>query len=287
FIALALPFYVLGGLLMLAQVRLAEMRVRTARAGVAMDRARWIWRAVTAGLAFVTLFLVFVIAAIFYGGSFGELIAGINATWDGIITVVSIVIGVLATPIFLLSALFRPGSHSSSTTTGKPVNQPSFGGELSQATVHLAYGVVLIILAVIIMLVVAYRTWRALRMIDDDAFTETRERLAPERGTRVPLAVPEEQLAPPPAGSVRAVYRTLLRRMAKVGLARDPDETPTEYAARLAPHLGSTPTDAPIAALSDLTAGYQDERYGGTAPTPSHFERAQAALRRLLNQARE
>jgi hypothetical protein len=68
----------------------------------------------------------------------------------------------------------------------------------------------------------------------------------------------------------------------RVGLRRDPEETPTEYAARLTPHLGSAPTDDPIAALSDLTAEYQNERYGGTAPTPSIFARAQAALRRLL-----
>ena len=283
FIALALPFYVVCGLLMLAQVRLAEMRVRTARTGVAMQRARWVWRAVTVGLTFTSLFFVFVSAALFYGDAYRQLFAVIGVIWDGLITVVALVIGLLATPFFLVTGFLRNNQTTAPSTTPKPVSPPTTETPLSPATVHQIYGIVLIVVMVVIALVVLYRNLRTLRKGNDSAvYTETRERLAPEQVARVARSATTDPTAPPSAGSVRAIYRTLLRRMTKAGLTRDPDETPAEYAARLSPHLGGAPTDDAIVALGDLTTAYHDERYGGVAPTPSLFARAQAALRRLL-----
>ncbi len=285
FLALAVPLYVLCGLLMLAQVRLAEMRDRTARSGVTMGRALWIWRLATAGLVGAMVAVVFALAAIFYGGSYRQFIAGVATVWDGVITVVATIVSLGVTPFAaLLTLLIGRPSTSTSTTTKKPTALPDHSQPFSTATAHTIYTIALIGLVLIVVLVVAFLAWQRIQANASEPFDETRERLAPQQGSRIAAPASAAPSAPPPAGSVRVVYRTLLRRMAKLGLARDPDETPAEYAARLTPHLGSAPTDDPIAALSDLTTEYQNERYGGTVPTPSLFARAQAALRRLLGQ---
>lgn len=74
--------------------------------------------------------------------------------------------------------------------------------------------------------------------------------------------VSEEALLP---GSVRALYRDLLRAAARAGYQRHPSETPGEYARRLATLAG---TELPLPALDALTSAYYATRYGAPAAEP-------------------
>lgn len=96
----------------------------------------------------------------------------------------------------------------------------------------------------------------------------------------------ERQLERLDATSARFYYRAFLLAMARRGKdeqRRRPDETPTEYQARLLAKArpvvqnDATPTDAAI--LDTLTRAYTHERYGGKPPTVSQ----QAYLRRWIS----
>src|SRR5262249_28437074 len=78
------------------------------------------------------------------------------------------------------------------------------------------------------------------------------------------------------ASSVRALYRDMLRAAAMGGLPRASNETPDEYAARLAlaAPLASDAADA-AQDLAALNGAYNAARYGGREP-----ERAQHAMLR-------
>jgi hypothetical protein len=81
-------------------------------------------------------------------------------------------------------------------------------------------------------------------------------------GLRRAPAQPDEALE---AGSVRTIYRDVLRAAAAAELPRAPSETPDEYRERLEQARGA---DGQIgeADLADLTAAYDRERYGGQTP---------------------
>lgn len=85
-----------------------------------------------------------------------------------------------------------------------------------------------------------------------------------------------------PRGSVRYLYREVLRAAQASGLNRRPDETPDEYAGRLgrtAPlAMFSTGEGTDLLALNDA---YDDARYAGREPEPSRRERLQAGAARL------
>src|SRR5262249_43214462 len=107
-----------------------------------------------------------------------------------------------------------------------------------------------------------------------DLFTQRRRR----------PVVAEEVLA---AGSVRVVYRDVLRAASEGGLPRAAAETPDEYAARLA---GTAPLigDAAGAAqdLAVLSAAYDDARYGEQEPDLAARARLRARARRLIARLR-
>ncbi|HEX8032423.1 MAG TPA: DUF4129 domain-containing protein [Ktedonobacterales bacterium] len=94
-----------------------------------------------------------------------------------------------------------------------------------------------------------------------------------------------EQLA---AGTVRALYRDMLRAAKRVGLGREGTETPDEYARRLVeagPLAGAEAERGDVAALS---AAYDGARYGEREPAPKEQaalrERAKRVIGRLRSQ---
>lgn len=81
---------------------------------------------------------------------------------------------------------------------------------------------------------------------------------------------------PPEITSVREMYRRLLRRAARRGVARRGFDTPGEYESILAASLDGARAD-----LSRLTAAYVAARYGAVAPSPDELQELTAAWRRL------
>jgi hypothetical protein len=93
-------------------------------------------------------------------------------------------------------------------------------------------------------------------------------------GLRRAPGQPEEALE---AGSVRTIYRDVLRAAAAAELPRSPSETPDEYRERLEQARGAAvqsggtaghgpDIDAAKDDLADLTTAYDRERYGGQTP---------------------
>lgn len=309
-LALLLPGYVLCGLLMMGQVRLAEIRARMMRAGNADRRSLGIWHLVTAGLIAVTLLLVFVATGIFYGGAYSNAITAFADALGAIIDLVALVFGVLTAPfVALLSNLFVPRASSSTSplqtcrllptitpqpTTGGPVptpipqgnnthctptgQQPTF---LSAATNHEIYAAILFIVLVgVALFLLLRRLWQRDEQPPEE-YEEFREALTRREKLAAPRPAPTLVAEPVPAGSVRAVYRDFLQRGAQIGLAREADETPAEYAARVQPLLKMLADDPPAREVTALTDAYEEERYGAVAPTPGRLAQAQAALKRI------
>lgn len=88
-----------------------------------------------------------------------------------------------------------------------------------------------------------------------------------------PASAPDETLLP---GSVRALYRDLLRATRTAGYPRQPEETPREYALRLAQLAG---TDLPATALDELTRAYYPSRYAAANEQTIRPSEASPAVR--------
>ncbi len=285
-LALILPLYTLAGLLMMAQVRLSEVRARMQRAARQDRRLLRVWRLTTAGLALGMVLIVAVVGAIFYGDTYYQALVTLVAAWNSVLAFLAPILTVLSLPLFWLIALFiRPRSSSSSTSTTPTSHPPAISTSsppLAQSTVHLVYSGVLLVLLGLVALFVFLRTQRNMGLASTDSYDEVRETLPATRLVRPPRPAAIAPLAEtPPPGSVRAVYRDFLRQGAQSALPRQTEETPAEYAARLQLQLVADPVPDAVAAMQGLTRAYEDERYGAIAPTPQRFALAQAALQRI------
>lgn len=92
-----------------------------------------------------------------------------------------------------------------------------------------------------------------------------------------------EQVA---AGTVRALYRDVLRAAERVGLGRESTETPDEYARRLieaAPLSGAEEERGDVAALS---AAYDGARYGEREPVGEKRAALQGRAKRVIGRLR-
>jgi hypothetical protein len=76
--------------------------------------------------------------------------------------------------------------------------------------------------------------------------------------------------------AIRALYQLLLASTASLGISRSHGQTPREYQAQLESALMLE-----AASLEMLTDGYEDARYGQSAPTGADVEAARAAWSRL------
>ncbi len=85
-----------------------------------------------------------------------------------------------------------------------------------------------------------------------------------------------------PQERVRRFYLALLDRAAQAGLARHPDQTPYEYAARLKSHLAEEED-----ALSTLTQAFVEARYSRRAFEPKEVSLLQRVWQRLRDKLRK
>lgn len=192
-----------------------------------------------------------------------------------------------------------PKSPSTAHCTGSNCAQPA-GPPPAVLIIGSVLFYALVLAAIVALCVYLYRLvgrWIAHRpRLASDDLTEERESLdgralfrrqlrdlfARRRRARPILAV-EERLE---AGSVRALYRDVLRTAARRGLPRLAAETPDEYAVRLstAGPLAGDPAGPP-SDLAALSAAYDDARYGereADAPTRATLrERARRLVARL------
>lgn len=281
-LALALPTYVLVGLLMMAQVRLSELRARIARTGATELRTLRIWRLVTLGLALVTLLVVFILTAIFYTGSYQDVLNALDNAWNAFIDLLILLVAWITLPIVdLFHAVV--GTSKGTPKPGQPTKTPiASPPPLSQSTVHLLYTIVLVVVLAIVAIILIVRARRRASQVGEEDFEEVRETIPTSRVKRpVQPALALSAEAAPLAGTTRAVYRDFLRRSAQAGMPRDPEETPAEFAARITPYFSMVGEPDSLPAIDQLTTAYAEERYGATSPTTERFTWAQGLLQRI------
>ncbi len=296
-LGLYVPTYAVFGLITLAQVRLSEVRQRLTQAG-ANRRTFLMWRIVSSSIALGSVVIVYVAAAFYNTDSYAGPLSILDALWVGLTDLLIAILGFFFTPIIgfltgLLQQFFAlgasqqrvklicptPSPGSSAQSCHPPLQLPtSTVGLPSDAQIHTVYLVVIIVAMCIgaILLLAALR--RRLVGTESVAIDESREMISPSerRIDRHAVAVVPDSNDPPPAGSVRAIYRDLLRAGQSVGYERQRDETPAEYERRL------TAAGVPAADIALLTATYAEERYGGVAPTGTRVQRALTELRTVI-----
>ncbi len=176
-LALVLPGYVIAGLLMMAQVRLAELRVRRENGETIDPRALMIWRVMTAGMTLATVLVVLIATGVIYGGAFLDALLGLALflvqLLFGLLSLVGFILGPL---LAFLANLFKPSSGAPKTTTDRPVVPIP----LDHGTVQTVYAVSLsgaLIVALIIALLIVVARLRQIRRREE--FGEVREALVP------------------------------------------------------------------------------------------------------------
>ncbi len=300
-IALMLPAYVMASLLMLAQVRLAEMTDRLNRNGKLTRRVRLQWMLTSMGAAVLSMVLVLALTAVFFSQAYVSALAFALTAWGQIVTIVGTVLIYAFFPLAaILAAFFQylysqthqhqaQGQQSTPCPPGlncQPGHLPTV--KVTPPSPHqmqLIYLVTLLIVLLIVALIALLVVRRVVRGIDArNEFEETRESLNPrllrqERRAQQSVAVAALDL--PAAGTVRAAYRKFLQTSAAAEIPREPDETPADFARRVqsAPEIASLPEA--VLATASLTHSYEDERYGDAPPTPGVLTRAQAAVRAI------
>jgi hypothetical protein len=287
-IALALPGYLLLGLFMLSQVRLAELRGRLSVTGGGDRRSLTIWRLATAGMTAFSLLFVVIAGVLFYSGAYIQAFNWLLAIIEPIFLAILFVIFALISAV--ISLLGGGGSTTGASRSGTcvPLSKciaDQYKG-ISADTAHTSFIIFLVIIVVLAVVVTYFLLRRMLARHTDDEYEEiqesinprdtVRERLSRSGGAGVPLDVPA-------AGTVRVVYRDLLGKSAAHGLVRQEDETAAGFERRVAPALaGATGADQttgePAVALDRLTHAYERERYGALAATPDRFAQARLLL---------
>jgi hypothetical protein len=188
-------------------------------------------------------------------------------------------------PIAWLKSLVGSTSRTSGSTSapGQPgTTYPGLNqGDLGWYSVARVILVLLAVLALVWLIQWVLKRFNSL--LQTAEFEETRESLdavallraqlrgalGGGRGRAASLTSQEVALA---SGSVRYLYREVLRAAARRRIGREPNETPDEFAKRLAALADGAATPRQIAAISTLTGAYDSARYGeaeaagGSAP---------------------
>lgn len=290
------------GLLDAALARIAE--VRREGAGSGANEAPWVRTslALAAGVIGIALLVSLVfnfnsfLALLAYMGPVGGFIS-FALTWlvTGFANLFGKLLSGIVLPFHIREALphlapllpLPQGCHVVNGATVCP--QQSHSNGLLDFISH----VLIIITALVIVAIIAavIRSAPRRRRADETGANEEREALdarrlfaAQLRGLFGRRGRRERQVEEAlPRGSVRYIYREVLRTAHGNGLDRHPDETPDEYAAR----LGKT---APIAMFStvegdDLLAlndAYDDARYAIREPDQRERDKIQAGATRLM-----
>lgn len=290
------------GLLDAALARIAEVRREGASSGA--NEAPWVRTSMTlaAGVIGIALLVSLVfnfnsfLALLAYMGPVGGFIS-FALTWlvTGFANVVGKLVSGIVLPFHVKEALphlapLLPLPKACHVVNGVTVcSQQSHNNGLFDFLSHVFIIITAVVIVAIIIIVIRSAPRR--RRANETGANEEREALDAQRLFAAQLRglfrrrgrrdqQIEETL---PRGSVRYIYREVLRAAHGNGLDRRSDETPDEYAAR----LGKT---APIAMFStvegdDLLAlndAYDDARYASREPDQRERDKIQAGATRLM-----
>jgi hypothetical protein len=302
-----LPLDVFAGLLASALSRAALNREELAGADPhTAGGERWLAMAIVLA-GFVVVVTIAVSSIVTFGSLTAALrqLGPVGAALDTAVN--SVIEGFAWLLFFLLGPLIDLLQHvRSQAPAATPTPTPQ--GQLIRATpgatqtsrladqwVHLAE-IFLIVCAVLLLVLISIAVLRLLlgarRPREDAGIDEEREALdgasllqAQLRGLldrfrRRPDGEAEEPL---PQGSVRALYRELLRMAASRGIGRRPPETPDEYGRRLGKTLSAigganaTPGD-----LTTLSEAYDAARYGEREPADGDQRTLRERAKRVM-----
>lgn len=283
-----LPLDVFAGLIASALSRAAlnreELRGADPRT---LGGERWLAMAIVLSGAVVVVTLI--ISSIVTFGSVTTALHHLGPVGDALNTAISAVVEGFAFLLFLVLGPLIDWLHQKTsqvppqppaTPQGPPQTKPNppLHSLLPDQWVRIAeiFLLVCLVLLVVLVAIMVLRMLLGERRHASDGIPEERESLdgrsllgAQLRGLldrfrRHSDGEPEEAL---PAGSVRALYRELLRAAAGHGIARRAPETPDEYSRRLGNALGTSGggVDAP-ADVAVLSEAYDAARYGEREP---------------------
>ncbi|HEX6816737.1 MAG TPA: DUF4129 domain-containing protein, partial [Ktedonobacterales bacterium] len=298
-LTLFLPLTVFCGMIAAALSRTALHREELAGADPrAVGGSRWLALAIV--LSGLVVLSTLVIGAIL---NFGSVSAALNASGpvghalDAALTWLANSISWLLFEV--VSGIYALGSLLFGSITRQPIqqnSQNSFNGKPPAATpVSHTEITVLTIAALVVLLLIAIfwlrRLFAVRRDATPEAVVEERESLngrslflaqlrglfARSPGEPKPV---EENL---PAGSIRALYREVLRAAARRGLGRQPEETADEFGARLARGFAGGVEREDVARLGEAydaaRYGEHDESRGLRRELQERAKRVLAALR--------
>lgn len=297
---LFLPLTIFSGLLAAALSRTAlhrdELRGTDPRAA---GGERWLAMAVLlSGLVVVAALIIgsiitfgSVSAALSQSGPVGSALnAALNWLANGITSLFSLV----------FSALYGAWKHlfpslGSGVRTIEPSPAPAGNPNAPSQIGHFEVTIITLVALVILLLIGLIWLKRLFVLRRDptpEAIDEQRESLDGSslllrqlrdlfaRRGRLPKPAAEEAL---PAGSIRALYREILRTAARRQVGRAASETPDEYGARLARSVGGTMQPDDIGALSEA---YDAARYGEREGDRSARHELQERAKRVLQALR-
>jgi hypothetical protein len=311
-IGLALPAYLFIGLIMLSQIRLAEVRSRLSLSG---KRAVQRWNLTTLMITIAATLLVFIGLALTFTnayiqavlGALAAIRAGLYIILSAVAVIISFILPYLvnlfqalhltpATPRSAPTCTPSPTAGTTATPTGASTTScaQSILSKLgSQQTApingYLVYGfIVLVAIAIVVLLVL--RAGRARKSGQtEDEFEETREHLPRRIPRRDAVPQPAVALAAidlPAPDTVRAAYRELLQVSATAGFPREANETADEFGDRLAREAESAELREVVEATQSLTQDYDEERYGQLQPDTGILARARRALSAIVQALR-
>lgn len=287
----ATPVYFISGLIGISLARLGEIRSGSrAQSGAQADPTRP-WLLALTALGISLLLVILLIEVIFPFHTFVSLFIALNPLWSALGTLLGwLLYGLifLFWPIYLLiDFLTHLGGHGGqqqgqSNQGYKPPNFPNRGPQdIPPELLNIARALLIAMALLAVILLIRALLNRRLIGGDDEEIDEVREGLGARsllgqrwrdwwnRRRRASHVAGLEQLDP---DSARARYREVLLATTGDDLQRQPNETPSEYQARLLAYLKDAqashfaPEDlAPAipSLLEGLTDTYNNERYGG------------------------
>lgn len=307
-LALILPVEVYVGLVAGALARIHRERLRNDVVAAGTEGS---WLGMALGLSGVLVCATLVLSLVINYGSVGALLSylgplgdAINAAVSAITTLIGLLLYLLLNPV-LQGLKGKGGQPSATPPQGVPTCPP---GTPVAKCIHAQHTVppewlhaaVVVAQVLVVLMVIAVALWLLRRLIAGrrllappmGAVEEERESLDASSLLGAQLRALFAGLRRPPAardpltpGTMRYLYRDVLRAAARAGVARAPAETPDEFAARAAwnalPANGAAPSaEGDIATLSEA---YDAARYAEREPGPEALPPLRAATRRITD----
>ncbi len=312
-LAVLLPVEVYVGLVASALARIHRERLRNDVVVAAGTEGSWL--GVALGLSAVIVGGVLVLSLVLNYGNVGALLAHlgpVGAAINAAVVALTNLLGLILYVLFngIVQGLKAQGARPSVTPPasgrcppGTPIARCLHAAQntvppewLHVAVVVGQVLVVLIVLAIVLWLlrrVIAGRRWflPALGGVE-----EQRESLDASSLLGAQLRALLASLRPPPAyrdpltpGTIRYLYRGVLRAAARAGIARAPAETPDELAARIGSSVAAPTPGTPPQTAQDITTlseAYDAARYAEREPEPAALAPLRAAARRVTDALR-